>query len=254
MGRPGDHPPHRPRLRLAARALPRAHLRLQGRRAPDAPPAHERRARGERPQRHDRDGHLGRHGQGRPRRLLRRPRHGRLRLLPVWQGVGHPAPADGDPGRLERGRLRDSRHLRRRPDRGQAHLRRPRARRAPRRGQRRALERQLHQHRSPRAPGHLLLQLLRPARARRSREGWRQGRLLRTHGQLRRRARRLLRQATRTPRSQAHRGVELQRRPHGLHLDGHLRPQSRVRQDDLPVDGHPRVVQPRADALLCVRR
>ena len=238
------------RHRLAARALPWSHLRVQGRRPADAAAPHVRRAQGRRTQRHDRHRHVGRHRQGGPRRLCGRAGHGRHGLLPRRQGLRRPAPADGHPDRRQRRGLRHQGHVRRRPDPGEAHLRGQGARRAPRGQQRDALECELHQRRPPRPSGHVLLLRVRTARADRRHRDRRRGRLLRAHRQLRRRARRLLRQAPRAPRRQARRRVQQQQGPDGLPHHRHVRPSSRLREDHLALHGHPRVVQPRAHAVL----
>ena len=86
--------------RARARALPRPHERVQGRRPADAAaldgarPGICRRGRED----HDRDRHLGRHGQGGARRLCRRPGVRHHRLLPRRQGQPRAGAADDHAG------------------------------------------------------------------------------------------------------------------------------------------------------------
>ena len=76
-----------------------------------------------------------------------------------------------------------------------------------------------------------------------------QGRFHRAHGQLRQHPRGVLCQADGASRRQARVRFQPQQRPHRLHPARRVRQQAPLLQDDVPLDGHPHLVQSRTPSL-----
>ncbi len=200
---------------------------------------------------HDRDRHFGRHGQGRTGRVRRRRGHRHHRVLPAGPGEPRAGAADDHADRLQCACVRRQRQFRRCAVHGQGDLRRPGARRTPRRGRPcGALVGELDQRGPLGAAGRLLFLGVRAAARTAGDQCGRRGRLRGADRQFRRCARRLLREDAWPAGTPARRGLRQEQRAVRLPDDRHLQPQPPVLRDDLAVDGHPHLLEPRTHAVL----
>ena len=228
--------------RLAARAVPRADARVQGRGdAADRPAVRgEPEAVGAAADHRRRD--QRRHRLGGDRGVPRPGGRRGLHPLPRRPGLGGAAPADDDAARGERARAGDRRRLRRRAGAGEGPVQRPRL---PRRG--RARRGQLDQLGAGAGADGLLFH--RRGGARRAAPA---GQLRGADRQLRRRLRRLRGEAHGAADRAAGDRHQPERHP-APHARDRRAPARRRGALDQPVDGHPGQLELRAAALRALR-